>query len=806
MRAQIATWIAMSCLSMGALADRACAGQLIDNILNRKAQQSGALPATVPATYANANYASVVSNYGTYAAARPPLATSTVPFGVPQTVAGYLPTATYDTQWNPAQVTYYRPVTTFDPRTGTTVTTMQACTGTQYQAQRVPFAAPTAVLGNNGLQANQWPGITGPGYYPAGLTNRAYYPGFQQLPTGGTAPLGTSGVSMGMPPSSLPVATFPSTPAPLATTTYMAPATYAAPAYAPSLPGAPTYSTPAIPLPTYSTPAYTPGSAVVPASGYSTPSPTYASPVVQAGGSAIPLPTTTLPSTTVPSFASPTNSNVVGSGAIGSGVANGSGVVGSAYYAPSPAQAIPTYPTTPYSAVPPQSSPCANGLCPLPNSNPAVPTPVYPSTPSLPAAGTPAPGIPTPGIPTPTTSVPSGVYPPSNSYPTTPSTVPGLNIPGATATPLGPPVYTPIPSQTNPSQTDSSMPPANYPPANNYPPITPNPNNSGFGVPNGTGGSDPEAQQAPTLPPSSASYRSPNDHFVGASSQNNDVSRASYDSFAAPQSNYNQHSSSSQSNGNLMKPPAVNGVDNSNSNLASPTLGHVLGTPSINTPVPNNQVPNDSGASSASGSPSFNSSGNAGSSNTTNNGSLASPSTGGTTSGATLRSPVPVPPLLRPSTSGATTSTGQAEAERATNGDDRPSNGKVAVPLNSPEGFDPRELWRPNLVDPNDPVAKNIEVRSERSTALKSQAATQNIRLISDSSESSRNNQWKGSDTSVQNAIATSQNHFSLQGGSASETVQARWSEPNNHSVNKAVTPPSAQSKTHNGVWFVPKQ
>ena len=65
------------------------------------------------------------------------------------------------------------------------------------------------------MQANKFPGITGPGYNPTGLAYSANYPGFQQLPNGGyypatgSAPFGTSGSSMGMPISSLPVTTIP---------------------------------------------------------------------------------------------------------------------------------------------------------------------------------------------------------------------------------------------------------------------------------------------------------------------------------------------------------------------------------------------------------------------------------------------------------------------------------------------------------------------------------------------------------------------------------------------------------------------
>jgi hypothetical protein len=161
MRMRIASWIATSCLTLGAFTQPASAGQWWDSVMNSRRPPAYPIGAPTPVTQ---NYASVVSNYGSYAS-QPPSATglSAIPLGVPQTMAAYLPTASYDTVWNQTPVTYYRPVTSFDPRTGTTVTSLQPCTSVQYQAQRPPMIAPRPLSGEYGMQVNKWPGITGPG-------------------------------------------------------------------------------------------------------------------------------------------------------------------------------------------------------------------------------------------------------------------------------------------------------------------------------------------------------------------------------------------------------------------------------------------------------------------------------------------------------------------------------------------------------------------------------------------------------------------------------------------------------------------
>ena len=176
----------------------------------------------VPPSYANLN-SNQSLGYGNYIS--PPNNNSPLLApGIPQTVAGYLPTAAYDTQWARTPVTYYRPVTAFDPRYGTTVTSLQPCTSFQYQAQRQPVLAPRPLLGEYGLQANRWPSITGPGYNATGLANSAMYAPvaqpYQNIPMGGmpmmglpsnTAPMGGGGIASGMPASTLPITSMPYT-------------------------------------------------------------------------------------------------------------------------------------------------------------------------------------------------------------------------------------------------------------------------------------------------------------------------------------------------------------------------------------------------------------------------------------------------------------------------------------------------------------------------------------------------------------------------------------------------------------------
>ncbi len=176
------------------------------------APQAGSYAAgrpTIPVVPITPSYGSTPSYYGNYGML-PPASGNALPNGFPQSVASAMPTAAYDTQWQRTPVTYYRPVTQFDPNYGTTVTSLQPCTSYQYQAQRVPMVAPTPVGGAYAQASNQWPAINQPGYYPTGVAN-AYamnpvplanpntplpgsavapptYPQVQYLPPNGTVP------------------------------------------------------------------------------------------------------------------------------------------------------------------------------------------------------------------------------------------------------------------------------------------------------------------------------------------------------------------------------------------------------------------------------------------------------------------------------------------------------------------------------------------------------------------------------------------------------------------------------------------
>ncbi|MFN6140455.1 MAG: hypothetical protein ACK480_18360, partial [Planctomycetota bacterium] len=158
----------------------------------------------VPITPSNGAMTSYYGNYGMM----PPNPGTVLPNGFPQTVTSAMPTAAYDTQWQRTPVTYYRPVTQYDPNYGTTVTSLQPCTSYQYQAQRVPLVAPTPFGGAYAQASNQWPAINQPGYYPSGASNvyamspaplaspaptvatpsLPVYPQVQYLPTTGTIP------------------------------------------------------------------------------------------------------------------------------------------------------------------------------------------------------------------------------------------------------------------------------------------------------------------------------------------------------------------------------------------------------------------------------------------------------------------------------------------------------------------------------------------------------------------------------------------------------------------------------------------
>ena len=58
---------------------------------------------------------------------------------VNRVVANYVPYTAFRTEWYRVPVTYYRPVTSSNPRTGCVTTCMRPCTYYQMQARRVPY-------------------------------------------------------------------------------------------------------------------------------------------------------------------------------------------------------------------------------------------------------------------------------------------------------------------------------------------------------------------------------------------------------------------------------------------------------------------------------------------------------------------------------------------------------------------------------------------------------------------------------------------------------------------------------------------
>ena len=125
-----------------------------------------------------------------------------LPAGLPQAQVGVLPTGAYASQYYRAPTTYYRPVTSFDPRLGTTVTSLQPCSSYQYQAQRVPLLVPerhtTAAYGGYGaspqmryapvMNANSNAGASGQSMtsIPSGLGSQYTAP-VVQIPNNGVA-------------------------------------------------------------------------------------------------------------------------------------------------------------------------------------------------------------------------------------------------------------------------------------------------------------------------------------------------------------------------------------------------------------------------------------------------------------------------------------------------------------------------------------------------------------------------------------------------------------------------------------------
>lgn len=118
-------------------------------------------------------------------AAPPPVsATTSIPWtGLPQTQMSLMPTAGYASQWNRAEVTYYRPVTTVNPATGQPITQLIPCTSYELQNQRVPVvtmkpgAAPATYP-----SPDRWPSLTAPSY---GAATPVPTQNYQTIPANG---------------------------------------------------------------------------------------------------------------------------------------------------------------------------------------------------------------------------------------------------------------------------------------------------------------------------------------------------------------------------------------------------------------------------------------------------------------------------------------------------------------------------------------------------------------------------------------------------------------------------------------------
>ena len=131
------------------------AGPLVDFLLGRRYDDAAPYTAAMPV------------------AVVPPYASNAAPLGgmnIPQSVVAALPAGGYQTVLNKVPTTYYRPVTSLDPVTGTTITTLQPCTSYQHQALRVPTLLPTAASPSYftaygtyglGLAQNRFSPITG---------------------------------------------------------------------------------------------------------------------------------------------------------------------------------------------------------------------------------------------------------------------------------------------------------------------------------------------------------------------------------------------------------------------------------------------------------------------------------------------------------------------------------------------------------------------------------------------------------------------------------------------------------------------
>lgn len=378
-----------------------------------------------------------------------------LPAGIPQAQVGVLPTGAYASQYYRAPTTYYRPVTSFDPRLGTTVTSLQPCTSYQYQAQRVPLLVPqthsTAAYGSYGVspQSRYYPGmVTSTNASASGQSTMSIPSGMGSQYTAPVVQMPNNGIPMYSPaPSQVPQ------------TQFMPQSQFPTIANTVGQPGVPVYggvqygSTAVNTTPSYNTTVTSPvATAVVPAAAWTT---------TTANGGYIgngPQQFTQPAISTQPNVYSG-NSMVPGNGAWNGASYNGTPYSGAPVNAPQYGPGATMTPLGPpvissvqanqnASAYNPNS---ANGAIaapafgPMPGSmgSSVMPGSVYP--PATNSTGSYPPG-----------TYPAGTYPPNSVYPSSPSTVaPSLRdsessvapqLPPTTLKPVLPPENTDAPS------------------------------------------------------------------------------------------------------------------------------------------------------------------------------------------------------------------------------------------------------------------------------------------------------------------------------------------------------------------------
>jgi hypothetical protein len=390
-----------------------------------------------------------------------------IPAGVPQAQVGVLPTGAYASQYYRVPTTYYRPVTSFDPRLGTTVTSLQPCTSYQYQAQRVPLLVPetqsTAAYGSYGVspQSRLSPGmVTTSNASASGQSTMSIPSGMGSQYTAPVVQMPTNGIAMyTQSPTQVPQTQFmPQTQFPPTANTFGQPSV---PVY-----GGVQYGPTAInPNPSYNTTVTSPvATAVVPAAAWTTT--TTNGGYIGNGPQQFSQPAiSSQPSVYSGNAVTSGNAIVAGSGASNGVAYNGSQYNGSQYNAApvSAPQYGPGATMTPLgppviSSVPANQNAPAFGPMPGSMGSSVMPGSVYPST-SYPPSTT------TPGVSS-TGTYPSGTYPPSSVYPSTPSTVaPSLRDSESSVAPQLPPTtLKPIlPSESTyaPSQQPTEIMPSN---------------------------------------------------------------------------------------------------------------------------------------------------------------------------------------------------------------------------------------------------------------------------------------------------------------------------------------------------------